>query len=102
MQAQFPLQLGRQFVARRNDDFLQEARFVWSDGIPARSVPEQPDDRRMRAADYAQDASFGATCPVAKSLAMLDAREHMIAVHGVADRIAPDEKIALQIFSRRI
>ena len=104
MQAELPLQLRRQFIARRNDDFLQQARFVRRDRISARSVPEQPHDRRVRAADHAQDASFGAAwpSPVAKALAALDARKDVIAVHGVADRVAPDEKIAVQIFSRRI
>ena len=63
MQAQLPLQFRRQFIARRNDDFLQQARFVRRDRISARSVPEQPHDRGVRAADHAQDASFGAAWP---------------------------------------
>ena len=104
MQTQLPLQLRHQFIARRNDDFLQQARFVRRNRISARSVPEQSHNRCVRAADHAQNASLGAAWPgpVAKALAALDAREHVIAVHRVADCIAPDEKIAVQIFSRRI
>jgi len=58
----------------------------------------------VRSADHAQDASFRAawTSPVAKAFAALDTRKDVISVHGVAYRIATDEKIAVQIFSRRI
>src|ERR1700686_950958 len=104
MLTQLPLQLRRQFIARRDDDFLQQARFVRRNRVPSRSVPEQPHNRRVRAVDHAQDASFGAAWPssVAKALAVRDVRKDVIAVHGVTDRVATDEKVSLQIFSRRI
>ena len=60
MQAQLALQFRRQFVARRDNDFLQQARFVRRDRISARSVAEKAHDRGVRAADHAQDASLGA------------------------------------------
>jgi hypothetical protein len=40
--------------------------------------------------------------PSEKRAAALDAGQHVIAVHGVAHRVAADEEIAVQIFSRRI
>ena len=69
-----------------------------------RTVTKQAYDRCMGAANHAQDAPFGTTCPesrgagsIAKALPMLDAGEHMVPVHGVAHRIAPDEEIAATI-----
>src|SRR5216683_5246215 len=40
MLTKLPLQLRRQFVARRDDDFLHQARFVRRNRISARSVSE--------------------------------------------------------------
>ena len=47
---------------------------------------------------------FGAprTAAISKAFAMLDAGEHMVAMHRVPNRIAPDKQVAFQIFSRRI
>ena len=56
----------------------------------------------MRAIKDAQNAAFRATCAVAKAVAALDARQHMISVHGIAQGVAADEQVAIQIFSRRI
>jgi len=104
VRAQLRLHFRRQFIAWRNNDFVQQSRFVRCDRISARSVPEQAHNGRVRPADHTQDAPFGTRrpSPIAKPLAALHAREHMIAVHGVANSVAPDEKIALQIFSRRV
>ncbi len=56
----------------------------------------------MRATDHAQDASLRPASSIRESAAAFNAGEDMVSVHGVAHRVAPDEEISIQIFSRRI
>ncbi len=56
----------------------------------------------MRAAEHAENSSFGAACAVGETAAALNARQDVIPMHGVAQGIAADEKIAVQILSWRI
>ncbi len=102
MSAHLRPQLGRQLVAGRDNNFLQQARFVRRNRIATRAVPEQAHDRGVRAVKHSKDASFGTARAVGETAAALDARQDLIAVHGVAQSVAPDEQIAVQVFARRI
>src|SRR5271156_4475864 len=89
--AHFFFQLGQEFLAWRNYDFVQDARVVGMHGIALRAVAEKSDDRRMLALDDLHNAPVGA----AIIAAALDARENGVAVHRVANGIATNEKIAV-------
>ena len=62
-----------------------DARVVRQHLIAVRAVAEEADERGMFALDNLHDAAFGA----AVGAAAVDAREHVIAVHGVADVSRP-------------
>ena len=89
----------RQFFARRNQHFVQNARVVWQHVISVRAVAE----KSRRSSDAARsttshDAAFGATVRAAP----LDAREHVIAMHRVAQIVAADEQISFHARDRLI
>ena len=79
-------------------DFLRDARVVGQHVISVRAVAKKADDRRVLALDDLHDAAFGA----AVGTAPLDAREHAVAVHGVAQIVAADEEIAFDARDRLI
>src|SRR5882672_1453470 len=81
MRARLRLQLRRQLVTGRDNNFLQQPRFVRRDRVAAQAVPEQADDRAMCAVENAKDAPFRAPRAIRKAVAALDARQDVIAVH---------------------
>jgi hypothetical protein len=56
----------------------------------------------VRAVEHAKDSPFGATRAVAETAAAFNTRQDVISVHGVAQTVATDEEVAVQIFARRI
>ena len=94
--AQLLAQIGAEFVARRNDDFVLDASVVGQHEIAVRAVAEQADDGGMLALDNLHDAAFGAAVGAAAG----DAREDLVAVHGVADAVAADEEVAFDAWDR--
>jgi hypothetical protein len=102
MLAHLRLQLLRQLIAGRDDNFLQQPRFIRRDRVPTGAVPEQAHDSGVRAVKHAKDAPFRATRAISETAAALDAGQNVIAVHCVAQSVAADEQIAVQVFSRRI
>ena len=75
-----------------------EARVIRQHYISVRAVTEQADDGRMFAFDDLHDAAFGATV----GSAALNACENSVAMHRIAEVVAPDEKIALHARHWRI
>src|SRR5258708_28117007 len=85
-----------------NNNVLRQARFIRRNRVSARSVAEQAHDRAVRAIEDTENPSLRAACAVGETAATFDARKDVSAVHGVAHRIASDEEVSVQIFSRRI
>ena len=90
--------IGRQFFAGGNQHFVRDARVVRQDVIFARAVAEKPDKRGMLAHNDFHDAAFGA----AVRAAPFDTRKHAIAMHGIGQIIAANEKIAIHARNRLI
>ncbi len=91
-------ELGREFQAGGNDDFVQDASVVGQHDVAIRAIAEQADDGGMLALDDLHDTAFG----TAVSAAAFDAGENFVAVHGVAQAIAPDEEVAFDTWDRRV
>jgi len=87
---------GGKFLAGGHFDFVLDAGIVGNDDAAARGVAEEADDGGMRAGDDAKDAAFGAAGSggAAETGNFCD---DVIAVHGVFDKIAGDEKITVEI-----
>ncbi len=98
LSAQFFVQFGSQLVARRNRDFVQDARVVRQHGVAMRSVAEKSHDGGMRVFHNLHHAALGS--PV--GAAAFDARQHAIAMHGIAQIVATDEEVSLHARNRRI
>ena len=77
---------------------MRNARVVGQHVIAVRAVAEKADDGRVFALDDLHDAAFGA----AVGAAPLDAREHVIAMHRVAQIVAADEEIAIHARNRLV
>lgn len=73
-----------------------DARVIRRDDTPARGVAELADDGRVRAADDAHNAAFGAAGAGVAAEAG-DFGDDVIAVHGVFDRVARNEDVAIHI-----
>jgi len=87
---------GRKFFAGRQFDFVLDAGIVGNDNAAARSVTEEADDGRMRAGDDAEDAAFGAAS-AGGTAETGNFGDDVIAMHGVFDEVAGDEKVAVEI-----
>src|ERR1700733_8711396 len=96
--AQFLAQSRRQLVAGGNQDFVQDARVIRKNHVSLRAVAKEADQRGVLAFDNLHHAAFGA----AVRAAAFDASENAVAIHGVAEIVASDEKIAVDSSDRRI
>src|ERR1700735_1913004 len=96
--AQFLAQSRGQLVARRNQDFVQDARVVREDNVSLRAVAEESDQRGMLAFDNLDHAAFGA----AVRAATFHTAENGIAVQRVTEIVASNEQIAVNSADRRI
>src|ERR1700691_4755327 len=95
---QFLAQSRGQFVARRNQDFMQDARVVGKDDVALRAVAKEADHRGMLALENLHHAAFGA----AVRATALDAAENAVAIHRVPEIVATNEKITVDSADRRI
>ena len=79
--------------------------FIRDDKIAAIGVMENTNYSWMSAAQDPHDAALGtrrnAGPLVSASVAALDARDHLVAVHGVAQLVGRDKKIAFKILPGR-
>jgi hypothetical protein len=75
---------------------MLDARIVGNDDAAARSVTEKSDDGGMRAGNDAEDTAFGAT-GAGDAAEAGDFGNDVVAMHGVFDEIAGDEKVAIEI-----
>lgn len=96
--AELLLQFGRELGARRNDDFVGDARFVRENDIAVRAITKQADDSGIGAFEDFFDAAFEASVGTATT----DAREDSVAVEGVAHGVGTDEEIAFHAANRTI
>lgn len=87
---------GRKFFAGGQFDFMLNAGIVGDDDAAAGGVAEETDDGGMRARDDAEDAAFGAAGSGGSAEAG-DFGDDVVAVHGVLDEVARDEKVAVEI-----
>src|SRR5439155_13973042 len=95
------LQLGGQLIARRNFHLVLNAIVIRQDDVAARCVAKQSDDCRMRAIQNANDSPLGALAlGTGSDAAQFDL--HMVAVHGVADRVARNKNVAIEIWHRLV
>ena len=80
--------LRSQFFARGYYDLVVKTGFIRDDKIAATGVMENANNSWMSAAQNPHDATLGtrrnAGPLVSASVAALDARDHLVAVHGVA------------------
>jgi len=84
------------FFAGGKFDIVLDARIVGNDNAATRGVAEEADDGGMGAGDDAENAAFSA----AGSRHAAEAGnfgDDMVAVHGVFDEVAGDEKVAVEI-----
>jgi hypothetical protein len=77
---------------------MQDARVVGEDDVALRAIAKEADERGMLALDNLDDATFRATIRAAA----FDAAEDAIAVHGVAQVVASNEKVAVDSPDGRI
>ena len=96
--AEFFAQFRRQLFARRNRDFVENPRVIREDDVAVRAVAKKSHKRGVRALEDLNHAPFRA----AVSTPTFDAGEDVIAVHGIAQIIAADKKIAFHPGHRRI
>jgi len=86
----------RKFFAGGQFDIVLDAGIVGNDDTTAGGVAEEADDGRMRAGDDAEDAAFGAAGSGDATEAG-NFGDDVIAMHGVFDKIAGDEKVTVEI-----
>jgi hypothetical protein len=84
------------FVSGGEFDFVLNARVVWCYNAAAGRIAEKTHDGGMRAADDADDASFGAS-RTGKAAEASDPGNHGVSVHRVFDVIARNEEIAIDV-----
>jgi hypothetical protein len=96
--SQFLAQSRGQLVARRNEQFMQNARVIGQDDVSFRAIAKKADERGMLAFDDLHHSAFGA----AIRAAALDAAENAVAVHRVVQIVTSDEKIAVDSADGRI
>ncbi|HXN86374.1 MAG TPA: hypothetical protein VN867_09890 [Candidatus Binataceae bacterium] len=96
--AQFFAQSRGQLVAGRNQYLVQDARIVGENDVALRAIAEEADERGVLALDNLYHAAFGA----AVRAAAFDAAQNAVAVHGVAQIVASNEKIAVDSADGRI
>src|SRR6059058_2499337 len=77
----------RQFVPRRNDDFVLDAGVVGENHVSLRAVTKQTHDRGVRAVQDANDAALG-TLGAWDTAPPLDLHQNVVSVHDVFDGIA--------------
>src|SRR5487761_890000 len=92
------LQFGGQLSARRNNDFMGEARFVGQHDVAMRAVAEEANNRGMGALRDFFDAAFEASIGMAPH----EARFHAIAMHRVAHAVRVNEQVAVHSFYRPV
>src|SRR3989449_5229866 len=111
--AELLAQLGSELLAGWDDDLVQQARIVGQHNVAAVAIAKKPYDCWVRALQDAHDAAFDAARGLAIRTgdaaaascgpgAALDAREHVVTVHGVAQGVAADKQIALHPWDRFI
>src|SRR5579864_4515664 len=85
---------------------MMNARFVRNDEIAAVAVVKNSNDCGMSAVEDADHAAFSANGRAGglapPGVPPLNACDHAISVHGVSQLIGRNEKIAIQISSRRV
>ena len=91
----------REFFAGGKIDIVLHAGIVGDDDAAAGGVTEEADDGGMRAGDDAEDAAFGAAGSGGAAEAG-NFGDDVIAVHGVFDEVAGDEKITVEIRNRDV
>src|SRR5205807_4521939 len=91
----------RQFVPRRNDDFVLDAGVVGENHVSLRAVTKQTHDRGVRAVQDANDAAL-ATLGAWDTAPPLDLHQNVVSVHDVFDGIAGDVYVAIQPWQGRI
>src|SRR5437764_923154 len=84
----------RQFVPRRNDDFVLDAGVVGENHVSLRAVTKQTHDRGVRAVQDANDAALG-TLGAWDTAPPLDLHQNVVSVHDVFDGIAGDVYVAI-------
>ena len=87
---------GRELFTRRNDDFVMHSRVVGKNHVATRAVAEETHDGGMCAMENAEDTAFGSLCAGGAADA-LDARNDAVAVHRIADCVAADVDVAVQV-----
>src|SRR5579875_246834 len=80
-----------QFVSRRDDDFVSNARLVRKDDVGLRAIAEKSHDGRIFPSGDFFDAAFEAAAGIAAN----NACENAVAMHGIAHGTGGDEEIAV-------
>src|SRR6267143_424168 len=95
-EAQFLPKTWGQLLTTRYLHFVLDSNVIGQDRILMRAVAKQPDDRRMRPVQNANNAPFGALRAGGAAEA-LDFGQHVVAMHRVFDRVARDEDVTIKL-----
>lgn len=87
-------------MAARNFYFVVNSSVIGQDHVSVRTVAKQSDDRGMSTPQNPHDAPLS-TLPADNSAQALDLRQHVVTVHGVINRVARDENVAVELGYRR-